>query len=884
MRGEVGVGKSWLCRRTAAASSDFTVVELRGVPSESHLAYAGLFDALSPLLELLESLPASQAVALRAALRLDAAADADPLAVDVACHALLAAGGEQQPLLLVVDDAQWVDEASVEALRFSARRLGARRAALLFALRTGGADPFVGAGLEVLELRGLAEREALPLVYEVAGPGLSTTVARQLVAATGGNPLALRKAVQDLSSQQRAGTAPLPDPPAMPGAIQEAFGQRLAVLPEPARCALVVAAADAAAPSGVFERALATFGLGPSALDPAVAHALISLDGDRPRFSHPLVRAAAYHGEPASVQRAAQQALAAAWAQADAEHEAGHLAEAVQGPNPDAPRALAAAGRGGRERGPEEAAQAFRPAGQIPGDQHDRARLLFEAACELARTARGPRMLQLLDNVVACDPPPDVRSEAELLRGRTLMWHGAPNEAHRVLMAEAARIEAADPARAVQALCEAAVSRAMAGDIGACLDLARSAHVASARLEPARAAKAALTLGFALVLNGEGKRGYPRYVDSLDAAAGSLGPGHPGLVACWMEDYELARRSLREAIDSARDGGALAELSSALSYQSELDFRTGDWQAARAHAAEAVKLARETELETSYVLVVQTRLDAAIGRDTDAQRNAETALATGLDSLALFATAALGLLELGGGCPERATTHLVRTARFAQACGIEEPNLLRSAPDLIEAQIRAGHVTQARQTLVPFERQAQRAGRPWANAAAARCRGLLAGGEGELDRAFAEAARWQQHVPSPFEAGRTELCWGESLKRQGRRVEADNRLDQALERFQALGAEPWSERAARELRASGERGHRGPRPRSGELTGHELQIALLVAEGLTNKEVAGRLFLSPKTIEFHLARIYRKLNIRSRVQLTRLITPTTTARNCSGCG
>jgi DNA-binding CsgD family transcriptional regulator len=238
--------------------------------------------------------------------------------------------------------------------------------------------------------------------------------------------------------------------------------------------------------------------------------------------------------------------------------------------------------------------------------------------------------------------------------------------------------------------------------------------------------------------------------------------------------------------------------------------------------------------------------------------------------MGIHAHAARGLLELGLDRPEAAIAHLLRAREIAERGGINEPNYVQWMPNLIESQIRAGMESGARATLAVFEAQAQRTGRRWALAAAARCRGLLAPPE-SVDAIFAEAHRLVCALPSPFERARTELCWGERLRRDGRRVEARRHLHDARGRFQALGAVPWAEKAERELRFSGGRARRGPRARSDELTPQQLQIATMVAEGKTNRNIADSLFLSPKTIEFHLGHVYRKLDVSNRTELTRAL-------------
>ncbi len=367
--------------------------------------------------------------------------------------------------------------------------------------------------------------------------------------------------------------------------------------------------------------------------------------------------------------------------------------------------------------------------------------------------------------------------------------------------------------------CDEAFARAAAGDVRGAL---RSARAAVRERDDARSRFA---LGWALVLAGRGARGYPL----LRAGVGPPETVCPplGLVATWMEDFDTARR--------APDGVP------------ELEFRLGDWRAARAHA-------------TGHTLA---RLDAVTGDFAAARAGFEP-------ESSVSAHAGLGLLELSGGDAARALAHLERASRLARSSGLREPNVVQWAPDLIETQVRLGHSGDARGSLDAFDRLAALTRRRWALAAAERCRGLLVAA-GDVDATFARAQQLARRVPSPFEHGRLELCWGERLRRDGRRVEARMRLGEALARFDALGAAPWAERAAAELRATGARARRGPRARGTDLTAQELRIAKLVSEGLTNKDVAARLFLSPRTVETHLAHAFRKLDVRTRTELAHVL-------------
>jgi DNA-binding CsgD family transcriptional regulator len=341
-----------------------------------------------------------------------------------------------------------------------------------------------------------------------------------------------------------------------------------------------------------------------------------------------------------------------------------------------------------------------------------------------------------------------------------------------------------------------------------------------------------------------------------------------------MEDYDTARRELKLGVAIAREKGFVSDLPYALGALAELEFRVGDWIAARAHAEEALRLAEDADQFVHFGHVVLLVLDAVTGNVEAARTYADMmvtdAARAGSPSLEMYAAAGRGLLDLGLDRPQAAISHLSRTRELAERIGVGEPNVVRWMPDLIESQIRAGLEHEARNTLAEFEAQAQRTERAWALATAARYRGLLAPLK-TADAAFGEAHRLVAELPSPFEQARTELCWGERLRRDGRRIEARRHLHDAHKRFDALGAVPWAEKAARELRSSGGRAQRGPRARTSELTPQQAQIATMVAEGRTNKSIANSMFLSPRTIEFHLSHVYRKLDVNNRTQLARAL-------------
>ena len=621
-----------------------------------------------------------------------------------------------------------------------------------------------------------------------------------------------------------------------------------------------------------------------TAIDCGLAH----LEADGPRFSHPLARAAALEVGESAQRRLAHEALARAWSEAgDPERAAWHLAEGGDGPDAHVSFALAGVARAARARGaPGAAAEAWQRAIETAPDPDQGLPLRLESARDLAQAGRASEALVELDEIFDRGSGADLRADAEMLQGQLLISLGRIEQAARVLEAGAARIRDADRARAALMLCGAAFARTSHGEMTAAVATAEEAVALAGPLGGSSAAAAELSLGTVLIAAGEGNRGYPlllRHAERVDPSARALdgwsGPSRLGLFACWMEDFDTARRELQRAVALARDRGLVSSLPLALSALGELEFRVGNWISARAHAEEALQLAEDADQFLHFGHTVLLRLHAVTGDADGARAYADIVSRIAADSgsraLEMHADAGLGLLELGLDRPEAAIVHLCCTREIARRSGMRELNYVQWMPDLIESQIRAGLWPEARSTLAEFEAEAQRTGRGWALAAAARCRGLLAQPE-TSETVFTEAHRLVCALPSPFERARTELCWGERLRRDGRRVEARRHLHDALQRFEALGAAPWAEKAARELRSSGGRARRGPRSRSDELTAQQMQIATMVAEGRTNKSVATSLFLSPKTIEAHLGQVYRKLDVANRTQLARaLLRPAT---------
>jgi DNA-binding CsgD family transcriptional regulator len=825
----------------------------------------------------MDRLLAPRADALRGALRMAGPPFVDPFAVAVATLDLLAIAAEDAPVLVVVDDAPWVDAASLEALRFAARRLNADRVGFLFAARDELAAPF--AGVDSLPVRGLDTAEAVGLVNAFARSRVAPSVARRLAEAGRGHPLWLREAARDLSPEQMSGAAPLTDR----FSVRTQFERLARSLPGAVRQALAVLGADEQAPAAVMQRALVDLGLDAKAVQPSIDCGLVHEDAGRPRFSHPLALAAALAVADPAQRRLAHEALARAWDDAgESERATWHRAESGDGPDAHVSSALAAVARAARARGaPDAAAAAWRRALETAPDAEQALPLRLERARDLAQAGQGSEALVELDEIFQRGRAADLRADAEILHGQILISQARLTEAARVLEPGAARIRDSDPARAAVMLAGAAFAKASQAELTAGVATAEAAVALSRPLGGPAAAIAEATLGWILILAGEGARGYPLMLQHAErgeppgrALDGVQAPARLGLFALWMEDYDTARQELERAVVLARDRGLISDLPLALGGLSELEFRVGNWIAAHAHAQDAFRLAHEADQFLHFGHTGLLNIAAATGDAEGTRRYADiivrVAARSGSRMLEMYAPAGLGLLALGLDDPETAIAHLSRTREITRRGGADEPNVLRWMPDLIESQIRAGEEDQARDTLREFEGQAQRTGGSWAAAAAARYRGLLAPPE-TVDAIFAEADRLAAAQPSPFESARTALCWGERLRRDGHRVEARRHLHRALKQFEGLGATPWAAKAERELRSSGGRARRGARARSGELTPQEMQIATMVAEGRTNRNIADSLFLSPKTIEFHLGHVYRKLHVSNRTELTRAL-------------
>jgi DNA-binding CsgD family transcriptional regulator len=869
LRGSAGIGKTVLLDYAVQQANGFEVLQYTAVDSEAELPFAALQALLGRLLVRLPEIPEPQARALRAALALDSVAATNRLAVNAGVLSLLGVAAERVPLLVVVDDAHWLDRPSAEALTFAARRLTAESLALLFAVREGEGTE-LGVALPTIELEPLEVAASMELLHERFGSTIAAEVARHLAEATSGNPLALLEVAPLLSEGERVGREPLPDHLPASESVERTVRRALRSLPPEARRALLVAAASDSATTGDL-----------AALEPAEDAGLVRIHAGSVSFRHPLVRSAIYQAASLDERRVAHRLLADTFTgEEDADRAAWHLAAAAEGPDESVAAALEAAASRFAERGGQaSASRALERAAELSEDDGARARRLHAAGRTAQHAGDLERAVALAERALAVVRDPVTHADASLLTWQTNEWRGVAFDDVE-LEREAERVATFDATRASLLLALSSTAAWMRLDLERALRLARhSVQICPATADgPAdshwrlwdAAAGARWNLAFVLLLLGrpaeadEAIRGLARGDLSLDYHA-------------YVERYDEARSRAERELRLCRAAGNTTGVMWITKSLAVVDLWQGRFSAARAAAAQSLAIAESIALPRGIAanLAILAWLAAVEGRESEAREYValgDDLARSGLGHAPLRARlqATLGLLELGLARPLAAIERLRPVADLAERHGVREPSVLPYAPDLIEAYARAGEREAATRELAKLADLANALDRRWALAAVARLRGLL-GRDDDLDEHFGAALELhEQGAGSAFERARTELLYGERLRRAKRRVEAREHLRNAIELFDGLGAAPWSEQARRELRASGESIPRRDPTAPEKLTPQELQIALQVAEGRTNRDVAAALFLSPKTVEFHLTHVYRKLNIHSRAELVRV--------------
>lgn len=867
--GEPGIGKTALLDYAAARATGMRLLRARGTESEALLPFGSLLELIRPVLGLLESIPGPQAAALEAALALRPGAAQDRFAIGAATLSLLAACAEQTPVLVLVDDAQWLDSASGQALRFAFRRLVADPIAVLTAVREDEPSLIDSTDLPALRISGLTRDEAAELV-----PGLAPEAARRLYAATAGNPLALLELAPDAPDLV---LAPEGASVIVSAKVSRAFLQRADTLGSATRRALVLAATSDTDDLPSLGRAAAALGIDLSALAAAENAGLVSLHAGEVRFRHPLARSAIYADAPPGERRAAHRALATALPDRDIDRRAWHLAAAAIGTDEPASAALEQAGARGRARSAyPTAAAAYERAARLTADSGRHARLLTESAEAAWLAGLTDQAVALLTEARAATATPVGLLEIDQLSGHIATRRGPVMDGHAILTVAASR---ADPERAVAMLAEAAHACLYAGNPGEMLSAAERARAVLPDRPSARARfLASIAVGMARIMGGDAAAGAEAVHDAIALAERSADLRDDVQLIGWLavgplflRESSAGRSLIEQALANARRRAAVGALPSVLNLIARDQANTDRWAAAAATYQEAIALARESgqQTELTFGLAGLAWLQARRGREAECLAYAAEALGLcrelGVRLHEIWATAALGELALGLGDAARAAEHFEHQQQLLRDLAITDADL-SPAPELVDAYTRLGRGGQARRVAAGFMAAAGAKGQPWSLARALRCQGLLAP-DTAFHEPFEQALALHGQTPDVFEAARTRLAYGERLRRARNRVRAREQLRAAADALESLGARPWADRARAELAATGETLRRREPGTAEELTPQELQIALQLTAGKTTREAAAALFLSPKTIEYHLRHIYQKLGIHSRHEL-----------------
>ncbi len=858
--GDAGLGKSALLGEARARATDMLVLSATGVESELELPFASLHELFRPALELLPRIPLSQARALATALALENG-EPDSLAVAAGTLSLLVEAAEELPVLVLLDDVHWLDRASAEALAFASRRLIGEELAVLAARRPEPETAFDS--LPEVRLDPLDDEHARRLLAQRETPVGAADEARVLAAAAG-NPLVLLELPVELARE-------LPSAASPHERLRRTFARRVEALPEATRMGLLLAAAEAEL--GVVRKASELLAL----RDPlwaAERAGLVRIENGEVTFRHPVVRSLVYSHAPAADRRAAHEALADALSgEEDRDRRAWHRAAAADRPDEDvAARLEETAERAAARGGHDAEARALERAARLSPDRAEAARRLYAASRAAFWAGDAGHARALAEEALPLAD--DVLLHADLIQqlGGIADWQGQ-SLPETVFLQELERIEGVDDERAARMLYVVITLRLKSFDAAGAAAIAPRLEAAAKDAGPWWKPRTLAGAAAAYLYAGNRDRALPLYEYLADCYAMPAGFGFDFLA---IERYDLLRASLDETLRDGRTKGNRLRIVWNQSCAAHLELRQGRLDAAVVAAAEAMQLGEAigTPSLVGTASAALAGVHAWRGQEDACVASARTALSAGLGLGDRYqegvAHQALALLALGRGRPEDAIVELEPLARMWAASSVVEPSIVPFVPDLIEAYASTGSTEEAAAWLERFRTVSDAAERVWALAACARCEGILAAGDA-FDDPFRRAIELLEPSPLVLERARTRLAYGERLRRQGRRRDARMQLRPAHEQFAIVGATPWAERAAAELRATGEQ-VADALPVVPDLTPQELHIALQVADGKTNKEIAAALYLSTKTIEYHLANTYRKLDIHSRAELTRIVT------------
>jgi DNA-binding CsgD family transcriptional regulator len=878
VRGEAGVGKSALLRYAAEHATGFRVARIAGVESEIELPFAGLHQLCAHMLGRLDALPQPQQRALRVAFGLAAGDPPDRFLVGLGALTLLSEVADEQPLLVFVDDAHWLDDASRQVLGFVARRLLAEPVAIVFAVREPTSDREL-AGLPELVLGGLDDEDARALLATVIPGRLDERVRDRIIAETRGNPLALLELPQGLTATQLAGGFGLPEPVPLSGLMEEtieaSFSRRLDQLPEKTRLLLLVAAAEPVGDPALMWRAATSLGVAGPALEPAVRTGLLDVAA-RVRFRHPLVRSAVYRAASEEDRRRAHGALAEATdAELEPDRRAWHRARATEGPDDQVAAELERSAGRAQARGGLAAAGAFLArAANLTTDETSRSERMLLAAQVNLQAGAFDEALGLLAAAEAGPLGELGRARADLLHAEVAYAQNRGSDAPQLLLRAARTLELLDARLARETYLDAWSAALFAGRLataGGLGEVSEAARDAPAPQSPPRPCDLLLD-GFAQVFTDGRAAATPVLRRAATAFTGSAISAEELLRWGWLAtaaavyvwDYDTCLAVATRQVDLARESGALEVLAVGINVLGQAAALGGDFARAGLLIAEADAVTEATGTRVApYAALV---LGAFRGREAAASKlieaTIEQATAGGQGTAVQYAHWAGAVLMNGLGRYERALTAAI-------AASDDTPELFVSAwalSELVEAAVRTGDQERAASGLAALDERTRSSDTDWALGLAARSRALLRDGEA-AERLYRDAIRRLGRTRLRPELARSRLLYGEWLRREHRRVDAREQLRGAHDAFVSIGADAFAERARRELLATGER-VRSRRPDTrDELTHQEQNIARLAGDGLTNPEIGAQLFLSPRTVEWHLRKVFTKLGISSRKAL-----------------
>jgi DNA-binding CsgD family transcriptional regulator len=878
LRGEAGVGRTALLEEAIGSAAGFRVVRVAGVESEMELAFGALQQVCAPLLDLLGVLPDPQREALGVAFGLAAGAAPDRFLVGLAALSLLSEAAERQPLLCVVDDAQWLDRASAQALGFVARRLLAEPVALVAATREAGGE---FGGLPELPVGGLGEADARALLGSVIGGPLDEQVRDRIVAETRGNPLALLELPRGVTPAELAGGfglpgAGLPGAAGVAGRIEDSFRRRLEDLPAAAQRLVLVAAAEPAGEPVLVWAAAQRLGAGAGAIA-AAADAGLLVIGQRVVFRHPLVRSAAYRAASPPERRAVHAALAAVTdPRADPDRRAWHRAQATVGPDEQVAAELERSAGRAQARGGLAAAAAFlgRSAALTvdPARRAERALAAAQATCQAGAFEAA---LDLLATAEAGPPDRFRRARAGLLRGQIAFASGHGRDAPPLLLQAARQLEPLDSRLARETYLDAVAAATFAGRLaagGGIREVAEAARAAPPAPGPARAMDLLLD-GLALLAT----EGYPAGAPVLRQAVSAFGaadlPAPEGLRWLWLacraaqtvgDDASWDELSARQ-LTLAREAGALTALPMACNMRSGAHVVAGDFTEAAAMVAQADSFTEVTG--TSLAPYGALTLAVYRGRETQATQLIQTATE---DAERRGEGAALTFVQWAQAVLYNSLGRYDQALAAAQQASDDSPAVRFASwalVELVEAAVRTAVPERAAGALQRLSGIARACGTDWALGIEARSWALASDGQ-DAEDLYREAIGRFGRTRLRVERGRAHLVYGEWLRRRRRQRDARDQLAQAYQIFHSAGAAAFAERARIELRASGGQAREHAVATRDPLTAQEAVIARLAGEGASNPEIAAQLFISRATVAYHLRKVFTKLAISSRSQLT----------------